>query len=191
MDKLAHFFTHQYKVTRSDHLQGSFGILENVVYPSSLVHSNHCVSCLGNPGGLNAIHLYLMEKSKEDKKEWKLNIQMEHILDHESDLIVLCPWMVFRVKLLSFFSMVPNPMYVGNMFRLLKQRPTFGFQPRVLFNRFEVEPGHLWVFIKALPLVRLMIHRLNTFSLAEWPRYNGEYQIRQIQWPLFLPVILQ
>lgn len=46
-------------------------------------------------------------------------------------------------KVTFLFSMVPNPMYVGNMFRLLKQRPTFGFQPRVLFNRFEVEPGHL------------------------------------------------
>lgn len=101
------------------------------------------MSCLGNPGGMNAIHLYLMEKNKEDKKERKLNIQVEQILDHESDLFVLCPWMVFRVKLLSFFSMFPNPIYVGNMFRLLKQRPTFGFQPGVLFNRFEVEPGHL------------------------------------------------
>ena len=114
---------------------------------------------------MNAIHLYLMEKNKEGKKESKLNIQVEQILDHESDLFVLCPWMVFWVKLLSFFSMVPNPMYLGNMFGLLKRRPTFGFQPRVLFSRFEVEPGHLWVFIKALPLVRLTIHTLKTCSV--------------------------
>ena len=44
---------------------------------------------------MNAIHLYLMEKNKEGKKESKLNIQVEQILDHESDLFVLCPWMVF------------------------------------------------------------------------------------------------
>ena len=51
--------------------------------------------------------------------------------------------MVFRVKLLSFFGVVPNSVYVGNIFGFLKQIPTSGSQPRVLFSRFEVEPGHL------------------------------------------------
>ena len=68
---------------------------------------------------------------------------MEQILGHENDLFVLCPWMVFRVKLLSFFGVVPNSVYVGNIFGFLKQIPTSGSQPRVLFSRFEVEPGHL------------------------------------------------